>query len=637
MTDSTIGYPQKLTKRVSQKRLDQVEKIKRLLRYAQGARQDREDEWSGSERRYMGQIWASTDDATADFVSVSMSFSTIETIVPFITGGDSSFIVQPYSGDADSIRSRYLAVYLNRLWRSHKFNGQSKLRDVAWDYLLYGDGFMEIQFDLAVKSNRGADGKIIPGSGKRILELSVEQVSPWDVWMDPNASDLSSARWYIKRVSLPLETLKDDARYFNTADLEADTSSLTENDGRLFQTLTSQESNAAEDYITVFDFYDADRRLLVTFTSGSSLPLRWVEDVAPMLIHLPNHPIPNSPWHMGEIEQIASLQDELNKTRSQMITHRRRNAAKYLYRRDALTPEAIDALESGIVNKGIPIDSDLDLDNIVHPLAPNILSSDAYNVSDIIRNEIYEITGVNEYLRGAVPDTSRTATEASIIEGGSNVKVRHKLRQVEEAVRQVGQLMLDISAEGMVATDFEEMTLYLTGREAEQVLRAGGEDVYSEEGQPFDANLKPSPALFRGNYEVFVERGSTELRNPMFREQKFKEMFMVLANTSELLQQAGVQVNLKRVLEMWLEAAGVTDIDGVFRPPESQDPQVAALMQQYGQQQQQGQGGPSQGGQAGPMGVGSQAPGVPNSFGVRPPSQPITDKTSNIKAPTFGG
>ena len=131
MNDSTIGYPQKLSKRVSQKRKDRIEKARKLLRFSQTVRQDREDAWEGSERRYMGQIWTATDDPTADFVSVSLSFSTIETIVPFITGGDSTFIVEPYSGDSDSVRSRYLAVYLNRLWRSHRFNGQAKLKGTA--------------------------------------------------------------------------------------------------------------------------------------------------------------------------------------------------------------------------------------------------------------------------------------------------------------------------------------------------------------------------------------------------------------------------------------------------------------------------------------------------------------------------
>ena len=207
MNDSTIGYPQKLSKRVSQKRKDRIEKARKLLRFSQTVRQDREDAWEGSERRYMGQIWTATDDPTADFVSVSLSFSTIETIVPFITGGDSTFIVEPYSGDSDSVRSRYLAVYLNRLWRSHRFNGQAKLKGTAWDYLLYGDGFLEVQFDLVTKVNRGPDGREIQGSGKQVLQISLERISPWDVWIDPNASGLADARWYIRRVTLPLDVL----------------------------------------------------------------------------------------------------------------------------------------------------------------------------------------------------------------------------------------------------------------------------------------------------------------------------------------------------------------------------------------------------------------------------------------------
>jgi len=266
-------------------------------------------------------------------------------------------------------------------------------------------------------------------------------------------------------------------------------------------------------------------------------------------------------------------------------------------------------------------------------LAPTPLTGEHYQISDMIQSDIYEITGVNEYLRGTVPSQARTATEASIVEGGANIKVRDKLRMVEHAVRQVGQLLLDITAEAIPATDFKEMTQYLTGREAEAVLRASGADVYNESGQPLDAMLQASPGLFVGEYEVFVEKGSTELRDPQFREQKYKEMFMVLSQAFPLLQQAGVQLNLKRVLELWLESAGVTDIDGIFQAPDVQSPDVQAIMQQLQQQAQgQPQGAP-QPRSEGLMGKAAQSAGTPNQFGVGPPQAPITDQNSRMLPP----
>jgi hypothetical protein len=129
---------------------------------------------------------------------------------------------------------------------------------------------------------------------------------------------------------------------------------------------------------------------------------------------------------------------------------------------------------------------------------------------------------------------------------------------------------------------------------------------------------------------VFVERGSTELRNPLFKEQKYKEMFMVLLQAAPMLGQMGVPINIKRIMEMWLEAAGVDDIDGIFEQQMAQDPQMAALLAQYG--------GGAQGG-GGPAGLGgpnSQEPGVPNTFGVGPPGEAITSSNSGILPTTEG-
>jgi hypothetical protein len=447
--------------------------------------------------------------------------------------------------------------------------------------------------------------------------------------MDPDADDLQSARWYIIRTIIPLEQLKNDNRFYNTSDVEADTSTLYATDGRLHSRQTTQELNNVDDYISVYHFYDFDSRRTISFTTNSNLPHRWIEEQGPTLVQVENWPIPNMPWHMGEIEQIQSLQDELNMTRSQMITHRRRNAVKYAYREDLLSAEAIDALQSATPMMGVPISTDIPVGDAIQVIDTVNLSADSYNMTELTKADIYELTGVNEYLRGQVPDSARTATEASIIEGGSNVKISHKLRRVEEAARSVGQKILDIAAEALPATDFQELQMYLTGREAELVLQQSGADAYSEQGQPLDAKLIPSPALFQGRYEVFVERGSTELRNPRFKEQKYKEMFMIVLQAYPMLLQAGIPVNLKRILEMWLEAAGVDDIDSILANAAIDQQGLQALGGVPGESALEEMLGGLQG--EGLAGKTAQQPGVPNSFGVSPPSsEPAPDNSGML-------
>jgi hypothetical protein len=192
-----------------------------------------------------------------------------------------------------------------------------------------------------------------------------------------------------------------------------------------------------------------------------------------------------------------------------------------------------------------------------------------YNVSDLMMRDIYEISGVNEYLRGATPEISRTATEATIIEGASNIKAQFKLRQVEKAARKVGELLLGFAADIFPQTDYDEVQLYLTGRDAEAVSRTVAPedrmDAYGEPAEPgADIMMTPSPDMWEGEYEVFVEQSSTELRNPVLKEQKYRAITMDLIGIAPMLAEQGTMLDMRKLVTIWLEAAGIEDVDGLF-------------------------------------------------------------------------
>lgn len=280
---------------------------------------------------------------------------------------------------------------------------------------------------------------------------------------------------------------------------------------------------------------------------------------------------------LSQLEQIWSLQVELNKTRSHLITHRRRNVAKLFAKRGALKQEAVDALQSPIVNDVAFVDGDQPLDQLVKAVELPNLSADVYNVSELMQADIYEITGVNEYLRGAGPDIRRTATEASIVEGASNIKTQFKLQQIEDMFIEVGALMLGTAKDVFPQTEYEELQLFLTGREAEMVQRSdyaeqitaatdpmAQQALMAEAQQPMDVMVSPSPDIWVGEYEVDVESHSTELRNPVLKEQKAREMAMGVIEMAPMLNQLGVIINYKRLLEEWFRQAGVEDVDGLL-------------------------------------------------------------------------
>jgi len=548
-----IGHPAKKIVR-SQKNLDAVVRAQSLLAEGKTHRSTRrESAWRRSEKMWEGKQW-NDSEAEGDLVTVNMSFSTVNTIVPYITGSDPTFLVEPYSGEATVQRARGQQAILNRTWRSGRMAGNSHLKRMGFDALIYGDGFGKASYSI---------DEVLQGGKARAIEVAnlwVDRISPWDVWLDPSAAGLHDARWAIIRVMRSVAELKAEKKFSHTK-LLGSSSEADDNSGR--EPARDVTGDERDMMVAVYEFYDIASRELIVFTDQVDLPLQFVEEITCPLAAMANHPLSKSPFSMGELEQLRWLQDELNKTRTQQIEHRRRNAAKYVVRPASLGSGAKDALESEEVNAVVEItDTTRTLEDIVMPLKMATISGDSYNVDATIKQDIYEISGVNEYLRGATPEIRRTATEATIIEGASNIKTAHKLRMVEAAARRLGQLLLGMMADVFPLTEEDEVALILTGKEA-QALALADPEVESPAGVT-EARLVPDADLFKGVYEVFVEQGSTELRNPLMREQKYREMAMALVEAAPILKELGVPINYRKSFEMWFEAAGIDDLAGMF-------------------------------------------------------------------------
>lgn len=621
----TIGYNRnaKIRANLSREMEEKLTSAYSRLELGQSYRQkQREQIWNDNYNMYMGSTWDyNPDDPTADLVSVNVAFSTLATIVPFVADEDPQFLVYPLSGDASQEAGVLLTSYLNRLWRSSDVRGQTHLADGVFDNLLYGDGWLQVGYDIRTQEIYDSFGNEVQNRVE-IAHFMVERVNPWDIWIDPYSDGLHNARWLCRRYILPRRELESDKRYKVTKNTEWESGAIETNN------LSPEDRSRLDDvdtadWVTIYEFYDLIERYMIAFTPGGGQAVRYIEHISCPIIQIANSRIPNSPYHMSDLEQISALQHELNKTRSQMITHRRRNVGKWVIRQHALNDDAEEAMKSSRVNEVIPIEAPEPLDYLIQYIAPQPISQDAYALDDRIRADVNELTGVNEYLRGVPQDISRTATEASIIEGATNIRTRHKLLQVERAARDLGQLLLDIVRDVLPLTDYEEVRQFVTGREAERLNRATGQTDIDT-----DVVFTPTPELFMGRYEVEVERGSTELRNPQIKAQKLNQVVQIMLGAVPLLMQMGVPFNIQRLLELWLEAEGIEDVDALFESDEQQ-----ALMQQLMLLQQANGAMGAEGGVASPDGFGGggrTAPGEPRAETTNPPADFIDATNSGI-------
>ena len=577
---SAIGYPR--TKKLGTAKMQTLtRRAKELLAEAQVIRQPREKMWRRAEELYVGDHWGtSTNTAGSDLITVNYAGSTINTIIPFVAANPPQFRVDPYGGDATVAKAREQTAFINRWWRSNDVDGNKVLRTILFDYLAYGDGWGIPTWALIEDD----DEESVFFQQTR-AELGVERVSVWDVWVD------LAERWVIRRIKISVEELQGDSKYHNTDGLVA--SEIDRDDEELREArknASKATSHPRDQMVDVYEFYDRVTDDLLVFTDQKNVPLRFVQGVKFPLVNMDNYPIPGSPYHMGELEQIDGLQMEMNKARSQMVTHRRRNVQKFAARAGALDDSAKAALRSETVNDVVEIDDrGQDLKDLIYPLDVPLLSPDAYSSAEISKQDMFDITGVSEYLRGSVPSGRRTATEANIIEGSNNVKTAYKLASVEEALEQLGQLLIEIARDVFPLTDVDEASMIITGRDAQSLAAAGAvTDVQPQDAATVESTrIDPAAGegeMWKGNYQVFVEAASTELRDPLVREQKFRQLFTDIVSFLPVLQAQGMNPDIRKLLELWLEAAGVEDFEAIFgtAPPPTRSPEEMAAIAQGG-------------------------------------------------------
>jgi hypothetical protein len=126
------------------------------------------------------------------------------------------------------------------------------------------------------------------------------------------------------------------------------------------------------------------------------------------------------------------------------------------------------------------------------------LSPEVYNMSSIIQEDMYTVSGVSEYARGQFPEIRRTATEASIIADAGNARAADKLAIIELGIGHVARRIIQL------------MQQFMTGEQVARVVGRGGENLFVSYGR--DDII--------GEYDYSVEGGSTQPTNDTIRKQQ---------------------------------------------------------------------------------------------------------------------
>jgi hypothetical protein len=497
--------------------------------------------------------------STGDRLLVNISFSTINTLAPAVSIGRPKINVNPRKPE-DGDKAIVTESIINYWW-GH-YGCQPEFQRAVKDYLILGHGWVKTGYRFVEEAKLddieySADEAAGPETTDDVEAQTIiredrpflERVDPFEMYVDPDATSVNDMRWIAQRTRRPLKDAKIDKRYDAAARKELSPSGYQKYGNQDVGYMSAQQaftSNPDNAYCDIYEYYNIDTGEMCVFSDSGGdkfliKPIKMPYEFGHPFFMLRNYEVPGFFYPMGELEAIEPLQYELNETRTQMMLHRKRYSRKWLFQESAFDDDGRQALASDEDNVIVPVKSGENLNNVVVPMPALINPPEFYNQSSLITNDIDRVSGVSEYQRGAIPETTRTAREASIIAEAGNARVAEKLVAIENAIAQCASNLIMLAQQFMTG----EQTVRIVGTESAPVWLTFDKDYIS------------------GEFDYTVEAGSTAPRNEAFR----RDMALQMVSAMQPFAQAGL-VNLPKLAEYVLGIGfGVKDPSSFLQEP----------------------------------------------------------------------
>lgn len=497
--------------------------------------------------------------STGDRLLVNISFSTINTLAPAVSIGRPKINVNPRKPE-DGDKAIVTESIINYWW-GH-YGCQPEFQRAVKDYLILGHGWVKTGYrfveeakldDIEYSADEAAGTEPADDvEAQTIIREDrpfLERVDPFEMYIDPDATSVNDMRWIAQRTRRPLKDAKIDKRYDAAARKELSPSGYQKYGNQDVGYMSAQQaftSNPDNAYCDIYEYYNIDTGEMCVFSDSGGdkfliKPIKMPYEFGHPFFMLRNYEVPGFFYPMGELEAIEPLQYELNETRTQMMLHRKRYSRKWLFQESAFDDDGRQALASDEDNVIVPVKSGENLNNVVVPMPALINPPEFYNQSSLITNDIDRVSGVSEYQRGSIPETTRTAREASIIAEAGNARVAEKLVAIENAIAQCASNLIMLAQQFMTG----EMTVRILGTESAPVWLTFDKD------------------YINGEFDYTVEAGSTAPRNEAFR----RDMALQMVSAMQPFAQAGL-VNLPKLAEYVLGIGfGVKDPASFLQEP----------------------------------------------------------------------
>lgn len=519
--------------------------------------------WKRSYRMFRGDHWRvmlsdqddPSSDAVRDRITVNLTGSTVLSFLPFLVRKNPEFLVT-------ARRPKFLVAaaiqraILNYEWQARKMQRQIK-RAVA-DMAICGHGIIKTGFILDINedaaTNPNLDGKIAYESYVTKEAPYIKRVSPFMFLFDPEAPehDLESARWCGEIFFKPLQDIIANKQYDSKVVRQIKDGIETPKTVQSYLAETQSGSTplfAKEELpksdlerCVMAEIWDKKHMKYYVFAIGIPEPLIERPWPYPYLNGFPYHKVdfitlPDEHYPVGIPRWIEDQQFELNRIRTSMFEHRRRFNRKYVVVEGQVDPEEMNKLEAG-PDGTVVLAKDI---NAIKALEDARLASDQIQTEAVIKQDVREITGADELLRGGGLPSRTTATEVSARANLVTLKLDDRIEAIDDFVKDIcNQLIQHVKAN------------YVTDK---LMKVAGPQGIYWVNFTQED---------IQGDFDIEIETTSAEKVDPSTNRAQALQILQIITQNLQVLVQSGLKINVTELFRYVFEQFNVKDIARIF-------------------------------------------------------------------------
>lgn len=476
-------------------------------------------------------------------------FSTIETIIPRLIGNKPKIEAVPREPN-DVLNAKANSALFDYEWDMMEM--KKILKSWVKQTLIYGMGVVKLYWNYDEEA--GDD------------HPKAELVDLFDFYYDPNATSFKDCRYIVHRTEKCLEDLKANENYIIPKEL---VTKVTQDEYKIQRDAilgltkpNDRDSKKVEvlEYWGEYDLGNGEEECLIVVANKEFLiraeKTPFNHGIKPF-VKMIDVEDPHSMEGIGEVEQLASLQYELNDVRNQRMD----NVTLILNRMWKVVKTG-DVDEDDLVSEAGKIIHVGDKDALEPILTPDVTAS-AYNEESLIKQDMQYVSGVNDYVAGNAGSSSqqggtgslnRTATGVMLMQEAGNARFKYKLDNIEDSLKDFGEQLLGLNQQFIN----KDIMLKITNMPG------------------YDWAIVPEQEI-KGQFDIQVEGGSTQPMNKSVRRAEARELLNTVIPLAQMGLPVDVQFYLNNLLESYdLPEAKKTNEQAAQQPPQIQNQMAGA-------------------------------------------------------------